>query len=627
MTKRDITCRGQRLFHESMRIILKPLIDAGKNGMEVTGGDGCVRMVHPILTAYAADFPEQCLVACAKGGTCAKCRCPASQLQDPEPYDSRTPSWTLGVIADAKLEARSTGKKWAFHTSCMSNDVAGGAYVPFWKGFPHADIHQAMAPDVLHQLYQGVFKHLVGWCQDMMTEEELDRRIRSLPPYYHTRHFSNGISGLTQVSGREHKEISHVLLGCLVGAIPQQALITIRSLLDFIYLAQYTTHDDATLGYMRSALGLFHGNKHSLISLGIRSDFNIPKVHALIHYVDAIELLGTTDNYNTEMFERLHIDFAKEGWRASNKRDAFPQMTTWLTRRENVAMFESYISMGPVPSPIKAGVLKNTYGFGISIPKSPSSGNIPLHMIMQKHNCPGFQFQLKTFLDDLLPPNQKHKKRLLQGAYLPFTNVDIIHSFKLSSPGVGDEAVIVRDWVKAQPVTRNKKTKKLIPARFDTVIVLQSVDGESSGVHGKSQLDIQLFWRLKSLMVIWLSGTRVGRLRVIFRLPKKLQDKITDSPAEWPTTPLAYVEWYTKFPPAADPIHLMYSIRKPAPMANGFPPGDIIPLSLIRQSCQLFPHFTKHPVHSSCHTHNVLDSADKFLVNNWTSLHTYQTIW
>ena len=33
---------------------------------------------------------------------------------------------------------------------------------------------------------------------------------------------------------------------------------------------------------------------------------------------DCIKMYGTTDNYNTKVFERLHIDLAKEGWRASN---------------------------------------------------------------------------------------------------------------------------------------------------------------------------------------------------------------------------------------------------------------------------------------------------------------------
>ncbi|EPS93264.1 hypothetical protein FOMPIDRAFT_1078724, partial [Fomitopsis schrenkii] len=78
------------------------------------------------------------------------------------------------------------------------------------------------------------------------------------------------------------------------------------------YLAQYPTHDDTTLTYLEKALQTFHSNKDILIKLGIRDDFNIPKVHSLLHYAQAIRLFGTMDNYNTEMFERLHINFAKD---------------------------------------------------------------------------------------------------------------------------------------------------------------------------------------------------------------------------------------------------------------------------------------------------------------------------
>ncbi|EGO04401.1 hypothetical protein SERLA73DRAFT_38076, partial [Serpula lacrymans var. lacrymans S7.3] len=73
LTTKEKTARVQRLFHASVRMILEPLIEAGRKGMEVTGGDGAVRKIHAILACYVANYPEQCLVTCSKYGTCPKC--------------------------------------------------------------------------------------------------------------------------------------------------------------------------------------------------------------------------------------------------------------------------------------------------------------------------------------------------------------------------------------------------------------------------------------------------------------------------------------------------------------------------------------------------------------------------
>jgi len=148
----------------------------------------------------------------------------------------------------------------------MSNDVAGSVYKPFWVGFPFCDIHRAITPDVLHQLYQGVFKHIVSWCQRILTPQELDCCIRALPPAYGLRQFKNGIFALSQISGPERKNMAKILLGCLVGSMPSQGIAAVTALLDFIYIAQYPAHDAITLDYLKDALDRFHNNRTYFIT-------------------------------------------------------------------------------------------------------------------------------------------------------------------------------------------------------------------------------------------------------------------------------------------------------------------------------------------------------------------------
>ena len=109
-------------------------------------------------------------------------------------------------------------------------------------------------------------------------------------------------------------------------------------------------------------------------------------------------------------------------------------------------------------------------------------------------------------------------------------------------------------------------------------------------------------------------------------------------PEEWAEHgPLAYVEWFVKLPVCADPIHMMYKVRK-MPLrvhTDGKPPDEVVSLSTIQQLCQLIPRFprptsvdgppTKIP--EVWHSHNVLDRASRFLLNNWATKYVYQTLW
>src|SRR6266540_1800192 len=150
--------------------------------------------------------------------------------------------------------------------------------------------------------------------------------------------------------GTEHDQICRFLLGLVIGIkLPNRVstaklLRAVRGLLDFLYLAKYPVHTTETLELLDDALRMYHDNCQVFIDLGICTNFNFPKDHFINHYRELIETFGTTNNYNTEYTERLHIGLAKDAYRATNSKDEYPQMTAWLDWREWVLLHEKYIN-------------------------------------------------------------------------------------------------------------------------------------------------------------------------------------------------------------------------------------------------------------------------------------------
>lgn len=321
-----------------MKVILDSFVQAGRDGVFMTCADASIRWVFPILAAYIADYPEQCLVACCMENQCPDCPVPADQRGNHRHTDaitSRNQADVLNLLREGAAGAIN-----------LQHHGLRPTYPPFWKDLPHTDIFQCFTPDLLHQLHKGIFKdHLVSWISELVSPKELDDRFRAMPTHPNLRHFKNGISSVSQWTGREHKEMQKVLVAILVDAVDPRVIRAASSILDFIYFASFHSHTARTLQALEAALDNFHAHKEVFIELGARKQahFNIPKIHALKHYLKLIRMLGSADGYSTEAPERLHIDYAKNGYRASNKRDYTIQMVRWLRRQESVDAFTAYI--------------------------------------------------------------------------------------------------------------------------------------------------------------------------------------------------------------------------------------------------------------------------------------------
>ncbi|KAJ7595842.1 hypothetical protein C8J56DRAFT_1160182 [Mycena floridula] len=611
------------LFHACMRCLLAPLKEAGINGIMMESGDGVQRRCHPIYAAYVGDYPEQILVTCAYTGDSPVCECPKHELGD---YPCNHP---FRNFDDACAAAEKIGMAgWA--QACEDTNLRPVQH-PFWEDLPYIDVFRSITPDLLHQMYQGVVKHLLHWLATVCDANEIDARVRRLPLNHGLRVFGKGITKLSRVSGLEHKQICTSLLGLITdirlpGNRSSGPLISAtRAMLDFLYQAQYPIHSEATLQELDRSLQEFHDNKHIFIDLGVREHFNIPKLHFLAHYTRAIRFFGTTDNYNTKTTERLHIDFAKDAYRSTNRKDEFKQMTKWLERREKVLHHATYISwrmqmsantdVRSANSTANDSTVSNPRIFlshlncqyTIKMTHHPTLKAVSFNKIMAIDGGYGaslfpvalLRFFARFRFPDLTAGQLEEK---LVGTTLPFASVPVFHKIKFVNEALhGNETL---NSIHCHPRILDARGRVSMAARFDTALIRVR--------------DIPQTERQSSM-----DGMRVGHVRLIFSLPELDQVKMDRIVPRNTTLPehMAYVEWFSKFPSCPEPHLKLYKIKHEL-AADGGPLVSVLPVSLIRRSIHLYPKWGK-AVPSDWTSENVLDMAPAFFVSQFKDRSTY----
>ncbi|KAI9434940.1 hypothetical protein H4582DRAFT_2112453 [Lactarius indigo] len=489
ITNKATCCRTiANLFHSCMERVLHPIHAIGETGLAMWSGDGIWRRCHPILATF-------CLV-------------PVDQLGNYIDFPAQNHVDMVDTYMLASEDIR---------------QFRAPIFRPFWTALPLVDIFLSITPDVLHQLLQGVVKHVKAWLTRIFGAAEVDARCRTLPPNHHITLFTKGITTLSRISGKEHKNICRILLGLIInlalpgGQLPTRVIRAVRALLDFIQ----------TLQHLEECLAHFHENKDIFIDLG---------VHSLLHYRSSITLFGTTDNYNMEQFEQLHIDFTKGAYHATNRKDEYSQMTVWLEHRGKVQMHMAFVEwqeQNDLTSPLISATSTGPFYGAID-----------------------FQDALADFIALINYPSASAAALRSQAAdtLLPFWE--------------NSEDFEIVDSVVIQPEQKDAHGRT-VPERFDTMLVC----GRQDIMHGNN-------------------GHRIGQVQVVFQIPSKVIHDVFLNNAP---THLAYIEWFSPLSPRPDVNHLMYKVSRS--VQGGCRHATVILVDRIMGSVHLIPQFGRATPH------------------------------
>ncbi|KLO17200.1 hypothetical protein SCHPADRAFT_821759 [Schizopora paradoxa] len=281
------------------------------------------------------DYPDQVAQACIVQGWCPKCFANHANLDGEAALPRRA------ELVEALVKAKTLNQLW-------KEDGILGNIVPFMNDFPRGDVYRIMTPDLLHQVIKGAFKdHLVKWICLYLENKfgeaksnallaEMDRRIAAVPAFANLRRFAEG-RGFKQWTGDDSKALMKVYLPAIRGIVPDDMVRAIRSFMDFCYLARRNVINKSGLKEMQKCLNEFRHYRKIFIITGVRKNFNLPRQHAIFHFVLHIMEFAAPNGLCTSITESKHIVAVKRPWRSSNKNQPLKQMLLTNQRFDKMA--------------------------------------------------------------------------------------------------------------------------------------------------------------------------------------------------------------------------------------------------------------------------------------------------
>ena len=330
---------SDHLIHQCLDLVLKPLKIAAAIWVMMSDPVGNLHHCYTPLAAYIANTPEQSLMACTSPKALPVSTAIYKQFRDSTCYPPHTAMETLHVIKMmcAKLAPTDLINFLKVAKAYRLN----GVFEPLWRDYIHSDPSKFLLPEVLHHFHHPFFDHDLQWCIAVAGSEELDYCFTLIWTLIGYCLFAKGVLKLKQVMGHDHHAIQCYIIGIVTSTVPPQFLTAICGLMDFCYLGQMPSFDESALTKLAGALQSFHDNKEAIISTGVCSHFNIPKLELLQHVVPSIQASGAVLQWSADVTEHAQVTEIKKPACAGNNQNYYSQITRHLDRTEKCACFDT----------------------------------------------------------------------------------------------------------------------------------------------------------------------------------------------------------------------------------------------------------------------------------------------
>ncbi|KAI0039113.1 hypothetical protein FA95DRAFT_1504627 [Auriscalpium vulgare] len=575
-------------------------------------------------------------------------------MADPLRHEPRTASLTL-----AQLHALSEASPDPWNLSKYVTEAKkrrfNGVHQPFWSNWHLSDPSHFLTPEPLHQWHKFCWDHDITWCRNVVGDAEINFRFSVLQPRVGFRHFSEGVSHLKQVTGREHRDIQRYLVACIAGAASPAFVTCIRALMEFRYLSQSPSIDTLARDRIAAKLSEFHQHKQVIIDSRARrgkankiiDNWHIPKLELMQSVVPSIQEMGAPIQWTADVTERSHITLVKNPFRSSNRRDFDSQICRYLDREEKCRSFDmalalqglasarhedapsgtneddldpsvvvdapqtswrrltvrNYFKLAALPSPSQRTLSTASTAFHLNL--RPAIAQVTVDEAASLYNLPDLRPALVDYM------TRRHqgsgpspyviggRRAAPQRASLPFDHLEVWHNVRIQTRSVyGDHPVLPPQNVHACPPSESWPY-----GRCDNALVIDdpSVIWPGHGIRGI----------LKMILRPIMRNSPTAASATPYLVYAQRLDIVSQGPA---------VDGW----PVVEPATGMYVLKR-ATRADKTYLGDVIPLSQIRLALDVVPRFGDK-ADSRLTARNSKAFSQEFYLNKYVDKEIFATV-